>query len=47
MRLFILAGLFVLMAAARLRRSIAVEWLAVCAILLATATRTTVQHPPG
>ncbi len=34
-------------AAARLRRSIAVEWLAVCAILLATATLTTLQHPPG
>ena len=34
-------------AAARLRRSIAVEWLAVCAILLVTATLTTVQHPPG
>ena len=34
-------------AAARLRRSIAVEWLAVCAILLATATLTSIQHPPG
>ncbi len=34
-------------AAARLRRSIAVEWLAVCAILLVTATLTTLQHPPG
>ena len=34
-------------AAARLRRSIAVEWLAVCAILLITATLTTLQHPPG
>ncbi len=34
-------------AAARLRRSIAVEWLAVCAILLVTATLTTIQHPPG
>ncbi|MCY3829183.1 MAG: CopD family protein [Rhodospirillaceae bacterium] len=34
-------------AAARLRRSIAVEWLAVCAILLVTATLTTMQHPPG
>lgn len=34
-------------AAARLRRSIAVEWLAVCAILLVTATLTTVQHPPA
>ena len=47
MRLFILAGLFVLMAAARLRRSIAVEWLAVGIILLVTATLTTLQHPPG
>lgn len=34
-------------AAARLRRSIAVEWLAVCAILLVTATLTTLQHPPS
>ncbi|MDE0706147.1 MAG: CopD family protein [Rhodospirillaceae bacterium] len=34
-------------AAVRLRRSIAVEWLAVCAILLVTATLTTMQHPPG
>ena len=34
-------------AAARLRRSIAVEWLAVCAILLATATLTSIQHLPG
>jgi len=34
-------------AAARLRRSIAVEWLAVSAILLATATLTSIQHPPG
>ncbi len=34
-------------AAARLRRSIAVEWLAVCAILLVTATLTTLQNPPG
>jgi len=34
-------------AAARLRRSIAVEWLAVCAILLVTATLTTLRHPPG
>lgn len=34
-------------AAARLRRSIAVEWLAVWAILLVTATLTTIQHPPG
>ena len=34
-------------AAARLRRSIAVEWLTVCAILLVTATLTTIQHPPG
>ena len=34
-------------AAVRLRRSIAVEWLAVCAILLVTATLTTLQHPPG
>ena len=34
-------------AAVRLRRSIAVEWLAVCAILLVTATLTTIQHPPG
>ena len=34
-------------AAARLRRSIAIEWLAVCAILLVTATLTTLQHPPG
>ena len=33
-------------AAARLRRSIAIEWLAVCAILLVTATLTTVQYPP-
>ena len=33
-------------AAARLCRSIAVEWLAVCAILLVTATLTTMQHPP-
>ena len=38
---------YVVLAAARLRRSIAVEWLAVCAILLATATLTTIQHPPG
>ena len=34
-------------AAARLRRSIVVEWLAVGAVLLVTATLTTVQHPPG
>ena len=34
-------------AAGRLRRSIAVEWLAVCAILLVTATLTTLQHPPS
>ena len=34
-------------AAVRLRRSIAVESLAVCAILLVTATLTTVQNPPG
>ncbi len=34
-------------AAVRLRRSIAVEWLAVCAILLVTATLTTIQHLPG
>ncbi|MXY39040.1 MAG: copper-binding protein [Rhodospirillaceae bacterium] len=34
-------------AAARLRRAIAVEWLAVCAILLVTATLTTIQHPAG
>lgn len=34
-------------AAARLRRSIAVEWLAICAILLVTATLTTIQHPSG
>ncbi len=34
-------------AAVRLRRSIAVEWLAVCAILLVTATLTTLQQPPG
>ena len=34
-------------AAVRLRRSIAVEWLAVCIILLVTATLTTLQHPPG
>ena len=34
-------------AAARLRRSIAVEWIAVCAILLVTATLTTVQNPSG
>ena len=34
-------------AAARLRRSIAVEWFAVCVILLVTATLTTIQHPSG
>ena len=33
--------------AVRLRRSIAVEWIAVCAILLVTATLTTVLYPPG
>ena len=33
-------------AAARLRGSIAVEWLAVCVILLATAILTTLQHVP-